>query len=100
MAPNSIIIKLQEQVDTLVNNYERLSAECRELVAQCDKLRSEKYRLEQKVREQQKQIEHLELADVMHGGTDGSIERVRARVNNLLREVDRCIAEIKREREK
>ena len=37
-----------------------------------------------------------ELSAVM-SGENGNVERARQRVNNLLREVDRCIAAIKHE---
>jgi hypothetical protein len=33
-------------------------------------------------------------------GDDGNVERAKQRVNNLLREVDRCIAAIKHEQDK
>ena len=50
------------------------------------------------MREQDTRIKSLELAEVMRGG-DGNVERAKARVNSLLREVDRCIALIKQEQD-
>ena len=72
--------------------------QCRELTKERDKLLGQKHRLEERVREQDTRIKSLELAEVMRGG-DGNVERAKARVNNLLREVDRCIALIKREQD-
>ena len=82
----------------MIADHERIAKECRELVKQRDKLLGEKHRLEERLREQDTRIKSLELVGVMRGD-DGNVERARARVNSLLREVDRCIAAIKNEQE-
>lgn len=91
MAEKEIVKRLQEQVERLIADHERISGECRTLVAERDKLLASKRRLEEKVREQETRIKGLELTSVMRGSAD-SMERARARVNSLLREIDRCIA--------
>lgn len=91
MAEKSVVKRLQEQVERLIADHERISRECRDLVSQRDKALTEKRRLEEKVKEQEARIRALELTGVMRGSAD-SIERARARVNSLLREIDRCIA--------
>ena len=98
MAEKEIIKRLRDEVERLIADHERIAKECRELVKQRDKLLGEKHRLEERVREQETRIKGLELVGVMRGD-DGNVERARARVNNLLREVDRCIALIKQEQD-
>ncbi len=98
MAEKDIIKLLRVEVERLIADHERVSRQCRELTKERDKLLGEKYRLEERVREQDTRIKSLELAEVMRGG-DGNVERAKARVNNLLREVDRCIALIKQEQD-
>ena len=96
MAQKDIVKRLHDQVERLIADHERISKECRELVKKRDKLLGEKHRLEERLREQETRIKSLELAGVMRGNS-GDVERARARVNSLLREVDRCIAAIKHE---
>ncbi|MBO5901841.1 MAG: hypothetical protein J6Q36_05455 [Alistipes sp.] len=98
MSQKDIVKRLHDQVERLIADHERIAKECRELVKQRDKLLGEKHRLEERLREQDTRIKSLELVGVMRGD-DGNVERARARVNNLLREVDRCIAAIKNEQE-
>lgn len=98
MSQKDIVKRLHDQVERLIADHERIAKECRELVKQRDKLLGEKHRLEERLREQDARIKSLELVGVMRGD-DGNVERARARVNSLLREVDRCIAAIKNEQE-
>ena len=98
MAEKDIIKLLRGEVERLIADHERVSRECRELTKERDKLLGEKHRLEERVREQDTRIKSLELAEVLRGG-DGNVERAKARVNSLLREVDKCIALIKQEQD-
>ena len=98
MSQQDIIKRLHDQVERLIADHERIAKECRELVKQRDKLLGEKHRLEERLRDQDTRIKSLELVGVMRGD-DGNVERARARVNSLLREVDKCIAAIKNEQE-
>ena len=98
MSQKDIVKRLHDQVERLIADHERIAKECRELVKQRDKLLGEKHRLEERLREQETRIKSLELVGVMRGD-DGNVERARARVNSLLREVDKCIAAIKNEQE-
>ena len=91
MAQKEIVIRLQEKVERLIADHMRIQSECRKLVSERDKLLAEKRRLEEKVREQDTRLKSLELTEGMRSSA-GSVERARARVNSLLREVDRCIA--------
>ena len=98
MAEKDIVKLLRAEVERLIADHERVSRQCRDLTKERDNLLGQKHRLEERVREQDTRIKSLELADVMRGG-DGNVERAKARVNSLLREVDRCIALIKQEQD-
>jgi microcompartment protein CcmL/EutN len=98
MTEKKIINRLSEEVDKLIASHSALAAECRELTKERDMLLRDKRRLEEKVRELDTQLKSAELTAVMRGD-DGNVQRARQRVNNLFREVDRCIAAIKHQEE-
>lgn len=99
MTPKDVIKSLRSQVERLIANHEKVAAECRALIKERDKLLADKHRLEEKLREQDTRLKSLELVEVLRGGGDGNVERAKARVNSLLREVDKCIAAVKYEQE-
>ena len=94
MAKKDIIKLLREQVENLIASHEKCSKECRELIAERDNLLSQKRALEVRVRELEERVKSKELSGVM-AGAGGDVERARQRVNNLLREIDRCIEAVK-----
>lgn len=99
MAQKDIVKRLANEVERLIADHERLMEKCRTLTQERDALLVERRRLQERIQEQEQTIKRHELAAAMRGG-DGKVERARARVNSLLREVDRCIAAIKHEQEK
>ena len=99
MAEKEIILRLRDEVERLIADHERISQMCRQLTQEREALRAEQHRLKERIHEQEQTIKRFELANAMRGD-DGNVERARARVNSLLREVDRCIAAIKHEQEK
>ena len=98
MAKKDIIKLLREQVENLIASHEKCSKECRELIAERDNLLSQKRALEVRVRELEERVKSKELSGVM-AGAGGNVERARQRVNNLLREIDRCIDAVKHQQE-
>lgn len=98
MAEKEIIKRLRDEVERLIADHSRINAECAELINERDKLAREKRRLEERVRELNQALKNAELKAVMQG-TEGNMERARARVNSLLREIDKCIASIKHEQD-
>lgn len=98
MAKKDIIKLLREQVENLIASHEKCSKECRELIAERDNLLSQKRALEVRVRELEERVKSKELSGVM-AGAGGDVERARQRVNNLLREIDRCIEAVKHQQE-
>ncbi len=98
MAEKEIVKRLREQVERLIADHTRMMGECRQLVAERDKLLADNRHLTEKVREQETRIRGMELTAGMCSSA-GSVERARARVNSLLREVDKCIAQMTREQQ-
>ena len=66
---------------------DRLFAENRELALRRERLAAENRELKQTVAELERRIE---LKEGLTGGTDS--RRAQARINRLMREIDRCIA--------
>ena len=91
MADKSVISNLEARVRQLIEAHRRMAEHCAELEAQQETLRAEKRSLEERVRE----LERRSGAHAAHRGSGGGIpnrEKARARVNRLMREVDKCIA--------
>ena len=90
MADKSVITNLEARVKQLIDDHKRLSELCTELTAQRDTLRSEKRTLEERVRELDAELARMQLAEGL-AGESRNREKARARVNRLMREVDKCI---------
>ena len=90
MADKSVITNIEARVRQLIDDHKRLSDLCAELTAQRDTLRSEKRTLEERVRELDAELARMQLTEGLAGGGRNR-EKARARVNRLMREVDKCI---------
>jgi regulator of replication initiation timing len=95
MAEKDIVKRLSSEVERLIADHERISAMCRKLIDERDRLQREKRALEERVREMDNKLKSAELISAMTGTQGGDVERAKQRINSLLREVDRCIAAIK-----
>ncbi|MFI3316159.1 MAG: hypothetical protein SNF93_01100 [Rikenellaceae bacterium] len=91
MADKSIIKELESQVAALIADHKRLSALNAELEAQREKLLSERRELQKQVASQGSELSSLRLSQAL-SGSSADRDKARARVNQLMREVDRCIA--------
>lgn len=91
MAEKGVIMNISAQVDRLVERHSALTKACSVLTAERDSLRNENRTLKLQVKELQAQIAKLQLSDGL-GARAADKEQARARINRLLREVDRCIA--------
>ena len=98
MAEKGVIMNIAAQVDRLVGEHAALAKSCSELTAQRDSLRDENKMLKMQIRDLQQQLSRMQLSDGLSGG-GADKERARARINRLLREVDRCIALLTENRE-
>ncbi|MDE5637219.1 MAG: hypothetical protein K2I43_04260 [Alistipes sp.] len=99
MAEKGVIMNIASQVNRLLDDHRTLARACRELTAERDALRAENRELQQTVREQKGELSRLRLSDGLSGGA-ADREQARARINRLLREVDRCIALLNKQEEK
>ena len=91
MADKSVITNIEARVRQLIDDHKRLSDLCAELTAQRNTLRSEKRTLEERVRKLDAELARMQLTEGLAGGGRNR-EKARARVNRLMREVDKCIA--------
>ena len=91
MAEKGVIMNISAQVERLIGSHSALAKACSELTAERDSLRDENRMLKLQIRELQQQLSRMQLIDGLSGG-NADKERARARINRLLREVDRCIA--------
>lgn len=95
----------QETIDNLVAQVRRLMSEharqvglCSESTAEIAALRRENRSLQERVRSLEAELARMQLAEGLGGGGRNR-ESARARVNRLMREVDRCIALLNRQQE-
>lgn len=91
MADKRVIANLEARIRQLIDDHRRLSDRCAELVQQGDALRARNRTLEERVRELEAEVARMQLAEGL-AGEDRSRDKARARVNRLMREVDKCIA--------
>ena len=97
MADKGVISNIEGRVRQLMDDHRRVSELCaspsglRTVTAQRDALRAEKRSLEERVRELDAELARMQLAEGLAGGSRNR-EKARARVNRLMREVDKCIA--------
>ena len=91
MSKSAVIEAIQSKVDRLVADNRRLRGEYETAARQRDKLKADNMELVQQADRLQKRIEVLELRESMAGGSEDT-KAARARVNRLMREVDKCIA--------
>jgi len=90
MADKSVITNIEVRVGQLIEDHRRLKGLCNEMTAECMALRSEKRRLETRIRELEVEVARMQLAEGLAGGSSDR-NKARARVNRLMREVDKCI---------
>ena len=91
-------MNISAQVERLIGSHSALAKACSELTAERDSLRDENRMLKLQIRDLQQQLSRMQLSDGLSGGTADK-ERARARINRLLREVDRCIALLAKNRD-
>ena len=89
MAAQEIIANLAAQVRRLMAEHAKLRGLCDRMKTEGDALRKENRTLQERVRSLEEEL----------AGGGRNRERARARVNRLVREVDRCIALLNRQQE-
>lgn len=93
MAKHQVIDSLAEKVGRVIEENTRLKKECAALGAEKEALRAENRRLQESVGQLKHKISLMELSKGMGGNlSEESKKRARAQINQLMREIDRCIA--------
>ena len=91
MACKSIIKHIEAQAERIISQYEKLEADCEQLRVERDASRAEVREQQEQLRDLKAEVQRLRLAESLSGNVTDKTKS-RARVNLLLREVDKCIA--------
>ena len=91
MAEKNIIRTLEGRVRELMTDHQRLVTLCTEMESELAALRAEKRTLEEEQKRLQTELQRKELGEGLSGDSRNR-DKARARVNRLMREVDKCIA--------
>lgn len=95
MAESTVIKSIRAKVESLMAENRRLRSEYDKLDAKRARLVMENREMTEKMAQMEKRVAILELKEGFGGSSDNS-KRARARVNRLMREVDKCIALLNR----
>ena len=87
---------MAEQVSTLIEEHRRKSELCDRLTAECRELKEENRSLQERVKQLDSEVATLQLGEGL-AGDNRNKAKARARVNRLMREVERCIAIVKQQ---
>ncbi|WP_418991519.1 hypothetical protein [Alistipes sp.] len=91
MADKSVINNFESRIRQLLDDHRRLSGLCVQLKERCESLRNENRSLQERVRELNAELSRMQLTEGL-AGESRNRDKARARVNRLMREVDKCIA--------
>ncbi len=96
MTTKSIITSVEGRVEQLIADHRRLTEVCQSLKDERDALVLERRDLQQSVKNLEHQLSVLQLCEGLGflpgaGEQSEARRRARTRVNNLMREVDKCI---------
>ncbi|MCL2560768.1 MAG: hypothetical protein FWE10_00385 [Rikenellaceae bacterium] len=95
MSKTAVIDAIKVKIDRLIADNTKLRADHAKVMQQRDKAKAENRELTEHIVRLEKRVRVLELREGMTGGAAGTSEdtkAARARVNRLMREVDKCIA--------
>ena len=92
----AIIESINDKVDRLVARNAELKDECGKLREQNLRCKGDNMALKTRIAGLEKRIAVLELRDGIIAGRGDDKKRAQARVNTLMREVDKCIALLSR----
>ena len=90
-AGRKAIENIGRQVGRLMDEHRKVTAQRDELANECRTLQAENRRLREEVKRLESELSTAQLSEGL-AGDERSRKKARARVNRLLREVDRCIA--------
>ena len=91
MACKSIISHIQAQAERVIAQHEKLESELATVVSERDSLKAELRKQQDENIALEAEVQRLRLTQSL-GGNTADKAKSRARINLLLREVDKCIA--------
>lgn len=98
MACKSIINHITAQVERVISQHEKLEADFQEVCRERDALKLSLREHQEQVQQLKDEVKRLRLAEGL-GGAGSDKAKSRARINQLLREVDKCISLLTKEQE-
>ncbi|MFI3266933.1 MAG: hypothetical protein R3Y15_07260 [Rikenellaceae bacterium] len=90
MIRTTIIEDIKKKIEVITSDNKRLRSEILKLTAERDGLKEQRREMQVKVDGLNKRIAMLETATAV-GGTAGDTQVAKARINRLLREIDKCV---------
>ncbi|MEG1699671.1 MAG: hypothetical protein RRY33_04475 [Alistipes sp.] len=91
MSDKSVITHIEARTQQLIDDHKRLTAICAAMTAERDGLKAENRALQERLRELAAEVSRMQLTEGLTGQSRNR-DKARARVNRLMREVDKCIA--------
>lgn len=91
-----LLEQVESKVDKLAGRLERQSSETQVLREERDKLAEELKKSEGRIAELEKEKEVLTVARAINDGDGDNSKVVRGKINELVREIDKCIALLNR----
>ncbi|MBR5863950.1 MAG: hypothetical protein IKY76_05255 [Alistipes sp.] len=91
MACKSIISHIQAQAERVIAQHEKIADQVVALTAERDALKVEVRKQQEEIMTLKAELQQLQLAQSLSGNSTDKAKS-RARINQLLREVDKCIA--------
>lgn len=90
-AGRKAIENISVQIERLMNEHRKVTSQRDTLAGECRELQAENRSLREQVKRLESELSAAQVGDGLSG--DGrNRKKARARINRLLREVDRCIA--------
>ena len=91
MACKSIISHIQAQAERVIAQHEKLESELATIVSERDSLKAELRKQQEENMTLKAELQRLHLTQSL-GGNTADKAKSRARINQLVRDVDKCIA--------
>lgn len=95
MTAEVIIENIRHKIERLIEDNRNLAADYDKVCRQRDALRADNRALKEQIASMERRISTLEIAGSLEGGTTDK-KAAKARINRLMREVDKCIALLNR----
>ncbi|MBK8417211.1 MAG: hypothetical protein IPL22_23450 [Bacteroidetes bacterium] len=87
--------QLRNKVEKLVNLHEKLMQEYQQLKTQQEQLKSQIHSQQQQISELEEKNRVIRLAQMV-SGSDQNTREIKLKINEYIREIDRCLALINR----